>query len=87
MYKRQEWERLKKNFAGLLADFAALAKSSAEEMQRQIEIAHGGDRKVAGSLEAVLWQLVAHNSYHTGQIAMIRRSLGVWPPRGGGDTW
>jgi uncharacterized damage-inducible protein DinB len=82
-----EWERLKEHFAGLLADFAALAKSSAEEMQRQIEIAHGGDRKVAGSLEAVLWQLVAHNSYHTGQIAIIRRSLGVWPPRGGGDTW
>jgi uncharacterized damage-inducible protein DinB len=82
-----EWERLKKHFAGLLADSAALAKSSAERMQRQIEVAHSGDRIVEGSLEAVLWQLVAHNSYHTGQIAIIRRSLGVWPPRGGGDTW
>ena len=38
-------------------------------------------------LEAVLWQTVAHNSYHTGQIAMLRRMLGAWPPQGGGDTW
>jgi uncharacterized damage-inducible protein DinB len=83
----QDWDRLRKRFAGLLADFTALAKSSPEEMQRQIETAHDGDKKLAGTLEAVLWQMVAHNSYHTGQIAMIRRALGAWPPRGGGDTW
>jgi uncharacterized damage-inducible protein DinB len=83
----QDWDRLKKHFIALLADFTALADSSTKEMQRQIETVHGGDTKVAGTLEAVLWQMVAHNSYHTGQIAMIRRVLGVWPPRGGGDTW
>ena len=37
--------------------------------------------------KSVLWQMVAHNSYHIGQIAMIRRALGAWPPRAGGDTW
>jgi uncharacterized damage-inducible protein DinB len=83
----QDWDRLRKRFAGLLADFAALAKSSPQEMQRQIETEHDGDTKLAGTLEAVLWQMVAHNSYHTGQIAMMRRALGAWPPRGGGDTW
>ncbi len=83
----QEWDVLRKRFAGLLADFAALADSSPDEMQRQIETAHDGDRNVAGTLEAVLWQNVAHNSYHVGQIAMLRRVLGAWPPRGGGDTW
>jgi uncharacterized damage-inducible protein DinB len=83
----EEWDRLRKRFASLLADFAALANSSPEEMQRQIETVHEGDKKVAGSLEAVLWQMVAHNSYHVGQIAVIRRSLGAWPPLGGGDTW
>src|SRR5882672_12021353 len=83
----QEWDRLRKRFASLLADFAALANSSPEEMRRQIETVHEGDKKVAGTLEAVLWQMVAHNSYHMGQIAMIRRVLGLWPPRGGGDTW
>jgi len=74
-------------FASLLAEFAVLAKSSSAEKQREIESVHEGDKKVAGTLEAVLWQMVAHNSYHTGQIAMIRRMLGAWPPRGGGDTW
>jgi uncharacterized damage-inducible protein DinB len=82
-----DWDRLRKRFTGLLNDFTALANSSSEEMQRQIETTHEGDKIVAGTLEAVLWQMVAHNSYHVGQIAMIRRMLGAWPPRGGGDTW
>ena len=54
---------------------------------RRSRAVHEGDKKVAGTLEAVLWQMVAHNSYHVGQIAMIRRVVGAWPPRGGGDTW
>lgn len=83
----QEWHGLTGRFANLLADFAALASSSPQEMQRQIESVHEGDKKVAGTLEAVMWQMVAHNSYHTGQIAMIRRMLNAWPPRGGGDSW
>jgi uncharacterized damage-inducible protein DinB len=83
----QDWEQLRKRFASLLTDFAALANSSPEEMQRQIASSHPGETKLAGTLEAVLWQMVAHNSYHVGQIAMIRRMLNAWPPRGGGDTW
>jgi uncharacterized damage-inducible protein DinB len=83
----QDWDRLRKRFAELLGDYATLANSAPEEIRRQIETVHQGDTQIAGSLEAVLWQMVAHNSYHTGQIAMIRRVLGAWPPRGGGDTW
>ncbi len=83
----QEWDRLRKLFTELLMNFNALANSSPQEMQRQIVSAHVGDTKLAGTLEAVLWQMVTHNSYHTGQIAMIRRMLGAWPPRRGGDTW
>ena len=83
----QEWDRLRRDLAWLLAEYAKLAKSSPAEMQREIESAHAGDKKVSGTLEAVLWQMVAHNSYHLGQIAMVRRMLGAWPPRGGGDSW
>jgi uncharacterized damage-inducible protein DinB len=83
----QEWDRLRKLFADLLMNFNALANCSPQEMQRQIVSVHKGDTKLAGTLEAVLWQMVTHNSYHTGQIAMIRRMLNAWPPRGGGDTW
>ena len=83
----QEWDRMRKRFADNLADLVALANSPREEMQRQIETVHDGDTRVAGTLEAVLCQMVAHNSYHTGQIALIRRTLGAWPPPSGGDTW
>jgi len=83
----QEWDRLRRDLAWFLAQYAELAKSSVAEMQREVESAHEGDKKVAGSLGAVLWQMVAHNSYHVGQIALIRRALGAWPPRGGGDSW
>ncbi len=82
-----EWDRLRGRMTELLSEFAGLAKSPAQELQREIEGVHEGDKKVAGTLDAVLWQMVAHNSYHVGQIAMMRRVLGAWPPRGGGDTW
>jgi hypothetical protein len=29
----------------------------------------------------------AHNSYHAGQAALVRRVLGSWPPPSGGATW
>ena len=29
----------------------------------------------------------SHNSYHLGQIVLIRRMLDSWPPPSGGDTW
>jgi len=82
-----EWDRLQSRMKDLLGEFAALAKSSAKEMQREIESGSEGDKKIAGTLEAVIMEMVAHNSYHVGQIAMVRQALGVWPPRGGGDTW
>jgi uncharacterized damage-inducible protein DinB len=31
--------------------------------------------------------VAAHNSYHIGQIVLLRRMLGAWPPPTGGDTW
>ncbi len=82
-----EWDRLKRDLSWFLIEFVKLAQSPRAELDRQIETVHAGDKKVAGTLEAVLWQMVAHNSYHTGQIAMLRRALGAWPPRSGGDTW
>ncbi len=83
----QAWAQLKRDFAWFLGEFAKLAESSRADLDRQIESTHAGDQKVAGTLEAVLWQMVAHNSYHTGQIAMIRRAIGEWPPKAGGDSW
>ncbi|RIV29255.1 DinB family protein [Alicyclobacillaceae bacterium I2511] len=35
----------------------------------------------------VLESLIGHNSYHLGQIVMLRQLLGAWPPPSGGNTW
>jgi uncharacterized damage-inducible protein DinB len=83
----QEWDRLRRDFAWFLAEHAKLAGSSRTELGREIEPLHASHKTVAGTIEAILWQTVAHNSYHMGQIAMIRRALGAWPPRAGGDSW
>ena len=83
----QEWDRLKRDLAWFLAEYAKLAESPGPELRRELESRHEGDQNVAGTLEAVLWQTVVHNSYHVGQIAMLRQALGAWPPRAGGDTW
>ncbi len=82
-----EWDRLRRDFAWFLGEHARLATSTRAELDRQIEPLHAKHNEQAGTLEAMLWQTVAHNSYHIGQIAMIRRALGAWPPRAGGDSW
>jgi uncharacterized damage-inducible protein DinB len=86
-FRSEDWEGLRNTFVGLLEDLTGLAKSSSKEMQRQIESVHAGDKKIAGTLEASLWQIVVHNSYHVGQVAMLRRALNAWPPRGGAVNW
>jgi uncharacterized damage-inducible protein DinB len=83
----QSWDQLKRDFSWFLAELVKLGESPRAELDRQIESVHEGDKKVAGTMESVLWQMVAHNSYHVGQIATIRRALGAWPPKAGGDTW
>ncbi len=82
-----EWDKLRRDFAWFLGEWSELAETSQTELNREIEPMHDGHTKQASTLEALLWQTVAHNSYHIGQIAMIRRGMGQWPPRGGGDTW
>lgn len=83
----EEWDQLRRDFAWFLAEYEKTAQSSSQDLERQVESTREGDKKYAGSVQSVLWQMVVHNSYHVGQIAMIRRMLGAWPPRGGGDTW
>lgn len=82
-----EWNQARNRFELLLAELAEMGNSQSLEMEWEVQVVQPGEAKVAGTIEAVLWQMVAHNSYHLGQIAMIRRMLGAWPPRAGGDTW
>lgn len=35
----------------------------------------------------VLHSLASHNSYHLGQVVILRHIFGAWPPPSGGMTW
>jgi uncharacterized damage-inducible protein DinB len=82
-----EWERLRKDLARLLDEHVQMAKSPRAELDREVEPMHEDHKQRAGTVDAILWQTVGHNSYHVGQIVMIRRMMGAWPPKAGGDTW
>jgi uncharacterized damage-inducible protein DinB len=83
----QEWKKAVSAFGELLGGLALLAEASPEELARDVEAMDPCHAKQASSRRDVLWQTLVHNSYHLGQIATLRRCLGAWPPRGGGDTW
>jgi uncharacterized damage-inducible protein DinB len=82
-----EWKKTISHFRELLAQLAALAESAPDVLARDVPATHPDHAKHSASLLAVLWQTLVHNSYHVGQIAMLRRALGAWPPKGGGDSW
>ncbi len=85
--KEEDWKSIRSEFTRLLCEFGRLADSPRTELDRQIAPGREADKNLAGTFESVLWQMVAHNSYHIGQIATIRRALSAWPPRAGGDSW
>lgn len=82
-----QWRKAVSNFANLLEQLSVLAKSGSEVLAREVPPTLEGHKKLSSSVQSVLWQTLVHNSYHVGQIAAIRRVLGAWPPKAGGDTW
>jgi uncharacterized damage-inducible protein DinB len=84
---QKDWEQAIASFRELLGKMSVLAEASPETLARDVLPTHDGHKKLASSVQSVLWQTLVHNSYHLGQIALIRRALGAWPPRSGGDTW
>jgi uncharacterized damage-inducible protein DinB len=85
------WNREVARFNTLLEELADLAQSDEEALDRQVkppsEITDPSHPQEAVTVLDVLWQTAVHNSYHIGQVALLRRALGIWPPQGGGDTW
>jgi len=83
----QQWRIAIQRFVDLLARVVRLAESDAAELARKVQCPGPAHSRRESTVHAVLWQIAAHNSYHAGQIALLRRQFGVWPPAGGGDTW
>ena len=82
-----EWKKDCARFADLIGILAAMAESDSLELDREVPPMHANQETRTSTVRAILWQILAHNSYHVGQIALVRRALGVWPPRSGGDSW
>jgi uncharacterized damage-inducible protein DinB len=83
----QEWRAAQVTFRDLIGELAKLAESPPDILAERVDSVHSEHEGISSSLLAVLWQILVHNSYHIGQLTMLRRALGAWPPRGGGDSW
>jgi uncharacterized damage-inducible protein DinB len=82
-----DWTKAVARFRELIAKFAEVAHSGAQALSRVVQSAHLQQGQHGSTVGAILWQVASHNSYHTGQIAVLRRHLNAWPPQSGGDTW
>jgi uncharacterized damage-inducible protein DinB len=81
------WESCVARFEALLARMTDLAREP-PTLDRGVEITKVASyANQGGSVRDVIWQTLVHNAYHLGQVALLRRMLGAWPPAGGGDTW
>lgn len=83
----EAWRLEMERFGRLLGRLADLARGPAGDLARAIAPTDKTEAQHASSLEAVLWQTLVHNSYHLGQVVLMRRGIGAWPPAGGSDTW
>jgi uncharacterized damage-inducible protein DinB len=81
----QQWQATRQRFGDLLAQLAALAQSDAALLEKSV--LPDNPSLPPTTARAVLQQITAHNSYHVGQIALLRRQFDAWPPRRGGDSW
>jgi uncharacterized damage-inducible protein DinB len=83
----EQWRATTRRFGDLLGRLALLAGSDAAELGRKVDKLGPAQSSVESTVHAMLWQIAAHNSYHAGQIALLRQQFGAWPPRLGGDSW
>lgn len=73
-----EWEEGVQNF---LAGTQKAIQDASTDAELEVPFRPGRSR------DEVLGMVIGHNSYHLGQIVLLRQMLGSWPPPSGGDTW
>jgi uncharacterized damage-inducible protein DinB len=76
--KKSDWPRLKAAYLEGLEQSKKIAQNPA--LLDRIQ----GDNYTVGFR---LLSHLGHDAYHLGQIVLIRRMFGAWPPPGGGNTW
>ena len=85
---RSQWQVARQGLVDDLAGLASLADSDSATLDRTVSDVDPQKRDSRPStVRALLWMIAVHNSYHAGQIALLRRQAGAWPPERGGFTW
>jgi uncharacterized damage-inducible protein DinB len=83
----ERWKVVTGRFCQYLEEFAKLAESGGAALDRVVPDAGTPQAPRASTVREMVMQIAAHNSYHAGQIVLLRRQSGIWPPRRGGDSW
>lgn len=73
---RGEWEQAVQRF-----------RNGLEELTRRSRQADLFSKRGTKSPLEMLQTIASHNSYHAGQVVLLRQLLGAWPPPSGGLTW
>jgi len=73
---RRDWERTVRRFGK--------AVGALQDRAGKVDLLK---RRGKWSPLEILQVIGSHTSYHLGQIATLRQSLGAWPPPSGGVTW
>ncbi len=81
----EQWQAARQRFGDLLGQMASLAASDTVSLEKIVT----PDKPTSqpSTVYTILQQITTHNSYHVGQIAMLRRQFDEWPPQRGGDSW
>ncbi len=72
----QEWQRAVRAFR------SGLVKLERQSREADLLATRGKHNRLG-----MLQSLASHNSYHIGQVALLRQMLGAWPPPSGGLTY
>jgi uncharacterized damage-inducible protein DinB len=73
---QKEWDRAVEKF------LRGLARLKREAREEDLFSKRGDSTRLR-----MLRTIGSHNSYHIGQVVVLRQMLGKWPPASGGLTW
>jgi hypothetical protein len=72
-----------KEWQGAVRDFRSGLARLARQSREADALTTRGEHSRLGMVQSI----ASHNSYHAGQIVVLRQMLGKWPPPSGGVTW
>jgi len=76
----EEWERVVGRLGTVLDELSARSR---EGDLFSMRLSAGTEESRLGMLHTI----GSHNSYHLGQVVLLRQMLGAWPPPSGWLTW